>query len=148
MTKFPKIACFYLLPKILKNMQVTPGRPIVSGKKSLCEPICKYLDLYLKPFVELLPSYACDTGDVIHKIENIHLDNNMWIVTLDVDDGLFMQFICFSSLYDFNIYVVYVCLVFRSACVPYFPGMQDLLFCLPLNISADLKILLHLSIWY
>lgn len=80
----PKIACFYLLPKLHKNMQTPPGHPIVSGNESLCEGICKYIDLHLKPIVELLPSFARDTDDVIRKVENIFLKPAcaLWLWTL------------------------------------------------------------------
>lgn len=35
----PKVACLYLLPKLHKNLQTPPGRPIISGNESLCENI-------------------------------------------------------------------------------------------------------------
>lgn len=69
--EYPKVACLYLLPKVHKNMQVSPGHPVVSGNEGLCDAACKFLDMYLKLIVELLLSYARDTGDVIRKIENI-----------------------------------------------------------------------------
>lgn len=51
----------------------------------LCEPVCKYLDLLLKSIVELLPSHARDTGNVIQKVENLFLEPDMWLITYDVE---------------------------------------------------------------
>lgn len=59
------------------------GHPIVSGNGSICELIGKYLDL--KPIVELLSSYSRNTGDVVRKIDNIHMEDDMWLVSLDVE---------------------------------------------------------------
>lgn len=73
----PKLHAFTCYPRSIKICRYH----IVSGNQSLCECIFKYLDLYLKPIVKLLPSYSRDTGDAIRKIENTHLEENMWIVT-------------------------------------------------------------------
>ncbi|XP_069596109.1 uncharacterized protein [Ranitomeya imitator] len=40
---YPKMACIYFLPKIHKNLNNPPGRPIVSGNGSLCETIGQFL---------------------------------------------------------------------------------------------------------
>ncbi|XP_072000593.1 uncharacterized protein [Engystomops pustulosus] len=39
--KYPKVSSFYLLPKVHKELNNPPGRPIVAGMGSLCEPICR-----------------------------------------------------------------------------------------------------------
>ncbi|CAJ0958429.1 unnamed protein product [Ranitomeya imitator] len=82
---YPKLACIYFTPKIHKNMTTPPGRPIVSGNGSLCETIGKYLDSYLKPLVCNLPSYIRDTGDVLGRIDGIPMEDDMWLVSLDVE---------------------------------------------------------------
>lgn len=51
----------------------------------MCEMIGKYLYLHMKLMVELLPSYSRESGDVICKIDNIHMDDDIWLVSLDVD---------------------------------------------------------------
>ncbi|XP_077113029.1 uncharacterized protein LOC143768221 [Ranitomeya variabilis] len=81
----PRTPCLYLLPKVHKSTINPPGRPIVSGGGGLCEQVNKYLDFYLKPLVEDLPSYIQDTGDVLRKLMDIQLEADMWLVTLDVE---------------------------------------------------------------
>lgn len=49
--KEPKIPSFYMLPKIHKNLENPPGRPIISGNESLTEPASEFVDFFLKPFV-------------------------------------------------------------------------------------------------
>ncbi|XP_075188782.1 uncharacterized protein LOC142279151 [Anomaloglossus baeobatrachus] len=86
--KYPKIPTFYVLPKIHKDAVNPPGRPIVSGIEGMCDPICKFIDYYLQPMVETLPSYVRDTTDVLRRIDGIFLDDDMTIVTADVE-GLY-----------------------------------------------------------
>ncbi|CAJ0966876.1 unnamed protein product [Ranitomeya imitator] len=81
----PCTPCLYLLPKVHKSTTNSPGRPIVSGGGGLCEQINKFLDFHLKPMVESLPSYIQDTGDVLRKLADIPLENDMWLVTFDVE---------------------------------------------------------------
>ncbi|XP_077118764.1 uncharacterized protein LOC143774874 [Ranitomeya variabilis] len=97
LTKFPKIPTLYFIPKIHKNPIDPPGRPIVSGMGGVNDPVCKFVDFYLKPLVESLPSYARDTSDVLSRINGIQLDEDMILVTADIeslytcirhDDGL------------------------------------------------------------
>ncbi|CAH2319227.1 Hypothetical predicted protein, partial [Pelobates cultripes] len=47
----PTIATFYCLPKVHKDQQQPPGRPIVSGNGSLTENASKYIEKLLHPFV-------------------------------------------------------------------------------------------------
>ncbi|CAJ0968672.1 unnamed protein product [Ranitomeya imitator] len=83
--RHPRMACIYFTPKIHKNPNIPPGRPIVSGNGNLCETIFKFLDFHLKPLVFDLPSYAKDTSDVLRKIEGIPWDEDMWLVSMDVE---------------------------------------------------------------
>ncbi|XP_041429831.1 uncharacterized protein LOC121397286 [Xenopus laevis] len=48
---FPIIPVFYLLPKIHKDMQRPPGRPIVAGMSSIFQPMAILLDSVLNPLV-------------------------------------------------------------------------------------------------
>lgn len=83
--KEPRIATLYMLPKVHKNLTTPPGRPIVSGNGNLSEPICKFVDYYLQPLVEILPSFIKDTKDILWKLEGMQLEPDMVLVTADVE---------------------------------------------------------------
>jgi len=86
--KTPKAGKFYLLPKIHKNILPPPGRPIVSQIGSPTEKISGYLDFFIQPFLQKIPSYLKDTGHFLHIIEETNklgkLPENTLLVTLDV----------------------------------------------------------------
>lgn len=46
-----RIPSFYMLPKIHKNLENPPGRPIIRGNESLAEPASKFHDFHIKPFM-------------------------------------------------------------------------------------------------
>ena len=75
---------FYMLPKIHKPSN--PGRPIISGCDSPPANLSIYLDHYLEPIVQSLPSYIKDTDDFLQTI--LHPDLNIppgsILVTMDV----------------------------------------------------------------
>lgn len=81
----PRIATFYMLPKIHKDQVNPPGCPIVSGNSNLCEPICRLIDHVLRPYVETLPSYLKDSADVLRKMRDVQLEDDMILVTCDVE---------------------------------------------------------------
>ncbi|XP_077137802.1 uncharacterized protein LOC143803929 [Ranitomeya variabilis] len=83
--EYPTIATFYALPKVHKNVVCPPGRPIVAGNNGFSEPICKLIDFVLHPLVETLPSYLKDTNDVLRKMDGIQLEDNMVLVTCDIE---------------------------------------------------------------
>ncbi|KAM4043753.1 uncharacterized protein ACNLHF_014024 [Anomaloglossus baeobatrachus] len=83
--KHPRTPTFYLLPKVHKDATNPPGRPIVSGIGGICDPICKFVDFYLKPLVQDLPSYIRDTTDALAKMEGLHIEPDMWLVAADVE---------------------------------------------------------------
>ncbi|XP_069621235.1 uncharacterized protein [Ranitomeya imitator] len=83
--QFPKLPTLYLLPKIHKDAVNPPGRPIVSGIGGLCDPICKFIDFYLKPLVETLPSHVRDTTDVLARVDGLLVDRETILVTADVE---------------------------------------------------------------
>ncbi|XP_075455216.1 uncharacterized protein LOC142494668 [Ascaphus truei] len=85
MYEIPTIATFYTLPKIHKNQERPPGRPIVSGNNNLTENTSRYLDRILRPFVLALPSYIKDTKDTLLRLNGITTGNDTWLVTLDVE---------------------------------------------------------------
>lgn len=80
----PRMPIFYVLPKIHKLGFPPKGRPIISGNNSPLEPLSKFLDFYLQPFVLQSPSYIRDTKDFINKIEGMYIPPEALMVTLDV----------------------------------------------------------------
>ncbi|XP_078510443.1 uncharacterized protein LOC144770079 [Lissotriton helveticus] len=81
----PKVPMFYVLPKIHKDPDHPPGRPIVAGCGSVLEPAAKYVDCFLKEFMISVKSYLQDTTDFINKLERIDFcENRDRLVTMDV----------------------------------------------------------------
>ena len=64
-----KSTFFYLLPKVHKPN--TSGRPIISGCGSPTDRLSAFVDFYLRPIVESLPSYIKDTNNVLNKMFEI-----------------------------------------------------------------------------
>ena len=62
-----------------------PGRPIISGIGTLTEPASKYIDSFIKPYVQQLPSFIEDTTDVLNKISVLTNLQNHFLVTMDVE---------------------------------------------------------------
>ncbi|CAH3193840.1 unnamed protein product, partial [Porites evermanni] len=74
---------FYMLPKIHKINH--PGRPVISSVNSHTEKISAYVDEFLRPIAERLPSYIRDTTDFIQRIKVLgKLPVECYLVTLDV----------------------------------------------------------------
>ena len=74
---------FYMLPKIHKTKN--PGRPVVSSGNSHTEKISTYVDDYLRPLAERLPSYIRYTTEFIKRLRALgKLPRNCPLVTLDV----------------------------------------------------------------
>ncbi|XP_071153486.1 uncharacterized protein [Mytilus edulis] len=74
---------FYLLPKIHKPGN--PGRPIVSANGHPTEKISEFVDYYLRPHVENLPSFIKDSTDYLLKMQDLNpLPANTTLVTMDV----------------------------------------------------------------
>lgn len=57
----PRTPILYLVPKVHKNLQSPPGRPIVSSVGSILQLIAVYLDSYLQNIVKNLPCCLKDT---------------------------------------------------------------------------------------
>ncbi|CAH2296159.1 Hypothetical predicted protein, partial [Pelobates cultripes] len=45
--KYPKHPVLYTLPKVHKSLEHPPGRPIVSAKEGLLEPIAQFIDYHI-----------------------------------------------------------------------------------------------------
>ncbi len=63
----PRTAAFYTLPKIHKNVNPLPGRPILSANDSPTERISAFLDHYLQTYVPLMRSFVKDNTHFVKK---------------------------------------------------------------------------------
>ena len=74
---------FYILPKIHKINN--PGRPVTSSANRHTEKISAYVDEFLRPMAERLPSYIRDMTDFIQRIKVLgKLPVECYLETLDV----------------------------------------------------------------
>jgi len=81
----PRTPQLYLLPKIHKNKNPVPGRPIVSANNSPTEKISQLADFFLQPLVQGTKSFVKDTTDFITKIEALPaVPENCLLCTIDV----------------------------------------------------------------
>ena len=72
-----------MLPKIHKKNN--PGRPIVSACDSPTEKLSEYVDYYIKPLAQKVPSYLKDTNDFLLKLKSLgSIPQNSYLVTIDV----------------------------------------------------------------
>ena len=78
----------YCLPKIHKNMILSPGRPICNTINTPIMNLSKWIDIQLQTLVKNLPSYIKDSSHFLCKIEQINqqteLPPNAILVTWDV----------------------------------------------------------------
>ena len=82
-TNKPKTPKFYTLPKIHKENN--PGRPVVNSIESHTSKISKYVDFYLQPIAQHLPSYIKDTSHFLRKLNTTkEINPRSILVTLDV----------------------------------------------------------------
>jgi hypothetical protein len=81
-TKFPRIANFYMLPKIHKPNN--PGRPIVNSIGTITEKISAYIDSTLRPLASKVTSYIKDTSAYLQMIKDMDITDEDILVTIDV----------------------------------------------------------------
>ena len=74
----------YLLPKIHKDMNNPPGRPIVSGSGGPTEKISQFVDHFIGPLVPLSQSYIRDSTHMINILQHQKPIPNMLLCTLDI----------------------------------------------------------------
>lgn len=82
--KAPWVPLLYCLPKIHKSLNCPPGRPIVSRIDSIKSRVGKYIDHFLQPLVQQIPSYLKDTRQVMNLLSQLKPNNHTWMVTADV----------------------------------------------------------------
>uniref|UniRef100_A0A8C5PUJ4 Reverse transcriptase domain-containing protein n=1 Tax=Leptobrachium leishanense TaxID=445787 RepID=A0A8C5PUJ4_9ANUR len=80
----PKIPIFYFLPKIHKNLENPPGRPIISGIGSISSRLSEYLDKQLQPYVTTTETYLKDTIEMINILTDADWKDGDILVTSDV----------------------------------------------------------------
>uniref|UniRef100_A0A8C5MZ48 Reverse transcriptase domain-containing protein n=1 Tax=Leptobrachium leishanense TaxID=445787 RepID=A0A8C5MZ48_9ANUR len=80
----PKIPTFYILPKLHKNRENPPGRPIISGIGSISSRLSEYIDIFLQPVVKNTRSYLKDTKDILNILIQHQWQDDFWLVTGDV----------------------------------------------------------------
>lgn len=74
----------YFLPKVHKNAQNPPGRPIVNGIDSVSARLGQYIDFFLKPLVSSTKAYLKDAKHAIQIIESTSAKDNSILVMADV----------------------------------------------------------------
>ena len=77
-----RTAVIYFLKKIHKNPMGI--RPIVSTVNSATANLAEFLDIYLQPIMKQLPAYLKDTTQFVNEISEIPVEQNTWLVTVDV----------------------------------------------------------------
>ncbi|CAJ0954326.1 unnamed protein product [Ranitomeya imitator] len=80
----PITPVLYTLPKIHKDLLNPPGRPIVSGRGSMCNKVSIFLDKILRVFSTSAGSYIRDTNDFLEKLNTISVCASTFLVSFDV----------------------------------------------------------------
>ena len=71
LTKDPKFARFYLLPKIHKRLHNVPGRPVISNYGFYTENISSFLEHHLQPIAQKVNSCIKDINHFLRKIKSL-----------------------------------------------------------------------------
>ncbi|XP_053567537.1 LOW QUALITY PROTEIN: sphingosine-1-phosphate phosphatase 2 [Bombina bombina] len=75
----------YLLPKIHKSLEDPPGRPIISARGSLMQPLAEFIDFYLQPVVWNTSAHLKDSSELINLLKSMDdLTPTDILVTMDV----------------------------------------------------------------
>lgn len=80
----PKKPKWYFLPKIHKSLINPPGRPIVAGCGSMTEYLSQFLDWFLRPLLDSVPSYLKDTTMLLKELEKIQFSENWRLTSIDI----------------------------------------------------------------
>ncbi|XP_066441337.1 uncharacterized protein [Eleutherodactylus coqui] len=82
--EYPILAKIYTIPKVHKDIQRPPGRPIVSGRGSLFNNVSRFLDVILRQHATEATSYIKDTSDFLCKLERITVREEAILASFDV----------------------------------------------------------------
>lgn len=75
---------FYYLPKVHKNLTSPPGRPIVAAMDSVTTGFSQYIDQFLQPIVQQLPSYIRDGTHLLELLTPYKWESSYIWLSLDV----------------------------------------------------------------
>jgi peptide-methionine (R)-S-oxide reductase len=79
-----KPARFYTLPKIHKNIEDPPGRPIMSANGHPTEKLSEFIDMHLNPYLKEIKSYVKDTNHFVTICNDIQLAPQDRLITFDI----------------------------------------------------------------
>lgn len=81
-----RIPVICTLPKIHKDTQNPPARPIVNGIGLVTARLGEYLDKFLQPSVKITRAYLKDTSELLQLLEVVELSTSVetYLVTADV----------------------------------------------------------------
>ncbi|CAJ0935975.1 unnamed protein product [Ranitomeya imitator] len=74
----PVVPVLYTLLKIHKDLHRPPGRPIVSGRGSLCNKVAIFLDHLLRKLAVSALSYVRDRSDFIRSLKGVRVVESTW----------------------------------------------------------------------
>lgn len=83
-----------MLPRIQRP---PPGRHVVFGFTSILDPLAKYLDYFLSPYVSSMRTYIKDIAGFILKVENMPFDDQYLLATMDVT-SLYTNILCTKAI--------------------------------------------------
>ena len=76
--KDPKIATFYLLPKIHKRLSNVPDKPAISNCGYYTKNISAFLDFHLQPLTKAVKSFIKDTNNFLNKFCSLSIGRCCW----------------------------------------------------------------------
>lgn len=81
---FYQVPYFYHLPKVHKDLNNPPGRPIVAAMNSITTGLSQYIDSFLQPLVHGLPSYIRDGRHLMESLSSYTWESSYIWLSLDV----------------------------------------------------------------
>lgn len=81
---FNRIPTIYTVPKIHKDPERPPARPIVNGINSVTSRVGEYLDHFLQSSVTTTKAYLKDTTSFIQKIKDVSFKKGAQIILVCV----------------------------------------------------------------
>lgn len=81
-----RVPIIYTVPKVHKDQNNPPGRPIINGIQSINAQLGEYVDNFIQPLVPSTPAYLRDRKHLIQILNNtiIKPDQNYLIATADI----------------------------------------------------------------